>query len=369
MKKIMLFTNQDSHLVAHLMPILQEALARGYDVTVLTNVSEHREKLVSLGIKIIHLPLNRKSLNLFTEAQLLVMLFKIIQQNRPDILHTFTVKPVIYGTIVAYVCRVPKVINTFLGMGYLFMSENPLVILLRKMLCKILEFISKRKEIIYVTQNKDDAKLLLDLKLSQPQFIVHQCSVGVCVQHFYKMPYPEGEMIFALVARMIKDKGVREFIAAAQQLKQKGYRAAFWLVGAPDFDNRTSLTEAELQASVAAGIINYLGHQNDVRSIWEKAQVAVLPSYREGLSRVLLEAAACGRAIITTNAPGGREIVSDGETGLLVTPKNIPTLAAAMERLLINPAEAKYLADNVYRLVTTQYSEQTIARAMVDFYS
>ena len=368
MKKIILFSNDDAHFYNHLLPIALEAKQRGYTIRVLTNVINHQQKIEENGLSVIPVEIKRGNLNPFIELILLLKVIRIISQEKPDILHNFTIKPIIYGTIAGFFCKTSKIINNFLGMGYLFINNSFVPKTIRIFLAKILSFIGKYKNIIFIVQNEDDRKLLVDLNIAKEDKVINQCSVGIDSEQSDLLPEKKGAIIFALVARMLVDKGINEFIDAAKLLHKKGIEAEFWLVGSPDKSNAASVDEEILEEYHKQGFIKYLGYQNDIRKIWQDAHVAVLPSYREGLSRSLLEAGGYGRAIITTDAPGGRELIKDKINGLLVPLKDSRELATAMEKLVNDVELRKSLATTIRSDVLKNYDSKLIAQKIVSFY-
>ncbi len=367
-KTVMIITNEETHFYAHLLPIALAALAEGYQVSVVTAFSHHREKIETLGIKTISLPLNRKSLNPLQDALYVYRLSQIVKTHRPDILHLFTPKPILYGSLVGAVLRTPIVINTYVGMGTLYTNDRPLFKILRGLINTLFRKLSSHKKMLFMTQNADDTHLLRALKVAPPNRIFTQCSVGVDLDCYKQSPLPQGPLVFALISRMLQDKGVYEFVEAAKRLKQRGYGAEFWLVGSPDPGNRTSIPEEVLKQWDAEGHVKYLGYHKDMPALLQQIHVSVLPSYREGLSRSLLEAAACGRAIVTTDAPGGRDLITHEVNGLLVPPKDATALEQAMERLIENPHEVTTFADAIHAHVISTYEMGAIGRKMIAYY-
>lgn len=359
-KKIIFFTNADWHFYNHLLPIALEAKNRGYDVALLTKIDNYGTKIEKEGIRIIDLDITRGGMNPIKELITIFKLFFILLKEKPDILHNFTIKPILYGTIVNLFTGIPKLINSFLGMGYLFISQNILIRYLRMIYCNLLYLTSFIRKPLYIVQNKDDKLLLESLNISN---IKIQCCVGVDIKEYQQMPEPKGQIVFALVSRMLKDKGVLEFIEAAKELKD--LQAEFWLVGSPDTGNKASLTEEVLKSQK---YVKYLGQKKDIKSIWKKAHIAVLPSYREGLSRSLLEAGAIGRAIITTDAPGGRDLVNNKKDGLLIAAKDSTKLANAMRLLYDDKNLRAKLAKNMRKKIVEKYDAGYIAESVINIY-
>ncbi len=370
MKKIIYFTNSDWHFYAHLLPIALKAKSEGYEVKILTNISTFKEQIEKVAIEVIPINIKRNSLNPFTDLLLLYRIIKILGKEKPDILHNFTIKPIFYGSISNLFCPIPRIINNFTGMGIMFISNNFIIKLIRLTIVKLLTLITYYKQMLFIVQNTDDQTLLINLCNLAPTSVARQCSIGVDTTKFPALAEPPASpIIFALVARMIIDKGIYEFIDAAKILKQKGLDAEFWLVGEPDKKNGRSIKGNILKQYQTKGYIKYLGYQQNIEEIWKNAHVAVLPSYREGVSRSLLEAGAYGRAIITTDAPGGRELVQDKINGLLVAPKSTEDLVKAMELLILNPLLRKTLGAKMREEIFTKYDSEVLAEKMVKLYS
>ncbi len=366
--KIIIFSSEDWHFVAHLMPIALGAKKKGYEVKVITRVRAHGEQILSQGLDLIPIKLDRFSLNIFKELKTLAQLISIYKREKPEIVHNFGIKPILYGSLAAVYCKIPKVINTFLGMGFVFISEKMWVKALRIAFVQLLKLCMLKKDSLIIVQNKDDRELIIKTKIVESVKVFAQCSVGVDIKEFPLLAEPEGKLVFALVGRMIRDKGIAEFVAAAEIIKKKGLSAEFWLIGAPDPNNSRSIESEQLIEWESKKIIKWMGFCNDIKSIWEKAHIAVLPSYREGLSRSLLEAAAFGRALITTDAPGCRELVQHNVNGLLVQVKDAEKLAAAIEQMIINSNLRKSLALKARETVLQNYSEEVIVERMLRFY-
>ncbi|NRB11110.1 MAG: glycosyltransferase family 4 protein [Rickettsiaceae bacterium] len=368
-KKVIFFNNSDSQFHNHLLPLAIAAINKGYEVKVITTISKYKQQIEKHNIPIIPLTIKRGSINPFTELILLLKIIWIIQKEQPDILHNFTLKPILYGTIASLLCRTSKVINNFLGMGYLFINSNPIIKIIRFFYTKILQISGKFKDILYIAQNEDDRLLLSNLHVAKLDKIINQCSVGIDPKDFPDLQRKNNKkVIFVLMARMLVDKGVNEFIAAAKVLYRKNLKAEFWLVGEPDKQNKASIDEETLKHHHNQGYVKYLGFQSDIEKIWQKADVAVLPSYREGLSRTLLEAGAYGMAIITSNAPGGRELVTEQKNGILVPIKDAKALAKAMALLANNNDLRAKLAKNIRKYVLANYDAEQIAAKTIALY-
>lgn len=368
MKTILLFCNSDKHFYEHLKPIAIGAITKGYRVVLLTSVSKYQQQLEHLRITVIHSKMHRHSLNPVTECFTLLNTIMQIRNIRPDIIHNFTIKPILYGSIAGiFCCKSTKIINTFLGLGYLFTHNSISLRCIRRFTMLILKFISIARAMICNVQNADDKVLIQKALHSNKITIVKQCSVGIYSKEFRLLPHPEGKIVFAFVGRLLKDKGVIEFVEASRILHNHGVNASYWLVGDIDLEYRSSLTRQELSDIKSEGIVQVLGYR-DIFDIWKLAHVAVLPSYREGLSRSLLEAGAYGRAIITSDAPGGRELIINGVDGFLVKPRDVASLVNAMQILATNTRLRIAFAKQIRNKVIANYTDTVVVNKMLNLY-
>ena len=335
--RILYFVAEDWYFVSHRLALAQEALQRGYKVAVLCRVSKHKNVIESAGIEVIPLSIDRSDAGLLANALLFFRVLKIVQELGPVVLHNVAQKPILIGTLVGLMCRVPRIVNAFGGLGTLFSSFSIRSRFARACLSLFYRvlFLSKRTHMI--VQNNDDKSWIRDglgVPLTRLSLIR---GAGVDIDYYSPNPpmVAPSAPVITLVARMLRDKGVVEFCDAVRILKSRGVAARFWLVGAPDPLNPSSLTEPELLDFTKIGV-EYLGRSNDIKGIWQESDISVLPSYREGLPLSLLESAAMGKPIVTTDVPGCREVVDDGVNGFLVPPKDPKALADAIEKLAVD---------------------------------
>ncbi|MCA0370669.1 MAG: glycosyltransferase family 4 protein [Proteobacteria bacterium] len=368
-QRLLMLVGEEGHFRAHLLPIARAALARGFEVHVALSQDKDVRDLEPLGIKVYPVPLNRKSMNPLTEIKLLWAYVRLVGRLRPHVLHTFMMKPIVYGTFAGRLLGVGRIINTYLGLGTLFIHETLSMRLVRGCVSFYLRALSLGGRVLHVVQNDDDAASLIKSRVAPPAKIHVQCSVGVNVTEYPRTPEPSSPpLIFALVGRMLWDKGVREFVEAARLLNLPLTRAQFWLVGTPDPGSRHSVEEDTLRAWHEEGVIVYKGFQ-DTKTLWARAHVAVLPSYREGLSRALLEAGVSGRCLITADAPGGRSLVDDQKTGLLVPVQDAHSLSRAMAQVLEDEALRANLSAASRAFILTHYTDEICANRTVDLYT
>ncbi|EKE10097.1 MAG: hypothetical protein ACD_16C00079G0002 [uncultured bacterium] len=340
MKKILYFVVNDHYFCSHRLHLAKAAQAKGADIVVVTTVFKHGESIQKAGFKLIPLQSFHKSkVNLLKEAAVFKQLFSIFLKEQPDILHNIGMKPILYGGLVAKFTKVSKVVNLFPGLGFLFTHHTQKTRISRK----VVEFLFKKvlfknEKSIVIVQNADDQQYFQKTNLIDPKRLYLIRGSGVDTKAFPYSPEPKSpkEIRIAFVSRMLKDKGILELIEAIRLLKAKGVKARFLFYGDIDPQNPSSVQSSDLETWQKEGLIAYQGFCEDIHQVYRQAHLAVLPSYREGLPKSLLEAASCGRAIIATDVPGCREIVRPDINGLLVPSQNVPQLAGALEKLIEN---------------------------------
>lgn len=327
--------------------LLQDISSLGYEIHILAPNSKHYSKeykqLNDLGYKIHSLPLARTGTNPIEDIKTLYATYKAIRDIKPDIIFSYTIKPVIYGTLAAWYAKTPKRFVLLAGLGYTFQeaeSERKKPIL-KSIVYKLYKnSLSKSTKVFF--QNPDDYNLLKKMKIMSPSvpYVIVNGS-GVDTEQYKVSPFPKDlsdkiKPSFLLIARLLNDKGIKEYIAAAKIVKKKFPEAEFHLVGWID-ENPEAITQYQLDEWVSSDIVTYWGRLEDVRPAIDASSVYVLPSYREGTPRSVLEAMSMGRAIITTDAPGCRETVVEGFNGYLVPIKDSRKLADAMLNFIENP--------------------------------
>lgn len=340
-KKLLFVVNVDWFFMSHRLPIALEAMRQGYEVHIATGITGQKTAMAQHGLIVHPLDIDRSSANPIGGLRTFFQMVAVFRKVRPDVVHLVTVKPVLLGGIAARLVRVPAVVAAISGLGYIFLGRGWTSRMRRWLASLLYRLALGHSNITVIFQNADDrAALMAVTGLKANQAVLIRGS-GVDLAAIQATPLHAGVPVVILAARLIADKGVREFIEAARLLKRGGRAARCCLVGTPDPGNPSSLTEAELQACVAEGVIERWGHRFDMAQVLSEAHIVVLPSYREGLPKVLLEAAAAGRAVITTDVPGCRDAIEEGITGLLVPAQDPEKLAAAIVWLLDNPEECR----------------------------
>lgn len=332
--RLLIVINVDWFFLSHRLDIAKAAAATGWEVHVATAITKTPSALDGHGFIVHNIPIHRSSWN---PVGLLITILEFVKLYRtvgPQVVHLVTIKPVLLGGIAARLTRVPGVVFAVSGLGHVFVSRG-LIGRARKLMVQLLYKLAmnhKNKTVIF--QNDVDEAELKRLGCVAQTEIVRIAGSGFDVDGYKVSSLPSGAPVFLMASRLLRTKGVLDFAAAANQLREEGVSAEFWLVGAADPLNPDGLSEQEIEQLKSSTCLEVLGHREDVPDLMRSSAVVVLPSYYgEGLPKVLIEAAAAGRAVITTDSPGCRDAIEDRVTGLLVPQRDVGELANAMRTL------------------------------------
>ncbi|WP_335921488.1 glycosyltransferase family 4 protein [Shewanella chilikensis] len=330
--KILYIVNVDWFFISHRLPIAVEALKVGYEVHIACSVTDRAEFLEDLGFVVHPLNISRSGVGVISEVKSICQLFKLISNVKPQILHTITIKPVLYANLMARILKVPFRVSSISGLGYVFIASGLKSKSFRFMVSLLYRLALKKSNVV-IFQNQEDARVLrlMGAVESCQEALIR--GSGVDLTRFKVVPEPKNEFIVMLVARLLIDKGVVEFVEAAKILKLSHPEIKFVLVGDIDVNNPKSITDSQLEKWVEEGIIQFWGFSNNISETMSKSNVIVLPSYREGLPKSLIEAAASGRAVITTDVAGCRDAIEPNRTGLLVPVREVEPLVGAILNL------------------------------------
>lgn len=307
-------------------------------------------------------PMARAGTNPLSDAKALAALYRVMRKTKPDAVLPYTIKPVIYGTLAAWLARVPRRYALVTGLGYAFIGEKAGLL---KRIVHLLYGLALARATKVFFQNPDDDQLFQQLGILParvPSVVVN--GSGVDASAFAVAPLPAPPPSFLLIARLLGDKGVREYADAASMIRKAHPQVRFLLAGWID-ENPDTITQSELDGWIAQGTLDFLGKLADVRPAIADSTVYVLPSYREGTPRTVLEAMAMGRAIITTDAPGCRETVVDGGNGFLVPVKSVDALAEAMQRFIDDPELAVRMGQRSRRIAEDKYDVHKVNAVML----
>ena len=372
MKKFLLIAGFADSLINFRWDLICALQAKGLEVHVaapeISSSPTTLEKLRNNGVFAHDVPMQRTGTNPIEDFKTLIALRQLMQQVRPDYVMAYTIKPVIYGMLAAASTGVPNRAALITGLGYAFQDSEGSTKqnLIRRVTRQLYARALSAADLTFF-QNEDDQKLFTDLGIIRPgQNTVVVNGSGVNTEKFSPQPLPEGDEVhFLLIGRLLKDKGVREYVEAARRVKQQYPQAVFNLVGFLD-SNPSSVTQQELDQWVNEGTVKFWGKLSDVRPAINACHVFVLPSYREGTPRTVLEAMATARAIITTDAPGCRQTVENGYNGWLVPVQSAEKLAEAMERFLSEPALIQQMGQASLEIARNKYDVNIINDFMLN---
>lgn len=369
--KVVLFANTDWYLYNFRRSLALTLRDAGYDVLLISPHGPYGKRLQHLGLRWQAVPMERRSLNPVREFVVLCHIFRLFQRERPSLVHGFTIKSAVYGSLAARIARVPGRVNAVAGMGYVFVSGSTRARVLRPIVRTLLRLALGGRRARLILQNPDDVALFEQAGLVDVGQVRLIPGSGVdCSRFLAKEPGAVGNspLRVLLAARLLWDKGVAEYIAAARRLLAEGRSLQFLLAGDPDPGNPAAVSEETVREWVAEGIVEWLGHVDDMPALFVSADMVVLPSYREGLPKGLIEAAACALPLVTTDVPGCREVVTDGVDGLLVPARDSDALASAIARLQDDPEFAGRLGRAARAKALAEFDEKIVIERTMAVY-
>ena len=371
MKNIILFANTDWYLYNFRRSLALALKEQGYELLLISPPGPYGEKLRALGLRWEPVPMDRRSLNPLREARLLWWLVSLFRRERPALVHGFTIKCAVYGSLAARLAGVPARVNAVAGMGYVFTSNDPKARVLRPLVRALMHAALDGRNARLILQNPDDVDLFEQAGFVDAAHIRLIPGSGVDCTRFAARGLVRDAsrpLRVLLAARLLWDKGLAEFVAAVRQLQGEGRAIEFLLAGDPDPGNPAAVPEETVRGWVDEGVLQWLGHVDDMPALFGSVDMVVLPSYREGLPKGLIEAAACALPLVTTDVPGCREVVSDGVDGLLVPARDAAALAAAIARLHDDPTLAARLGTAARAKALAQFDERIVIEHTVAVY-
>ncbi|MBK7672447.1 MAG: glycosyltransferase family 4 protein [bacterium] len=362
--RLLFVVTEDWYFCSHRLTLGGAAREAGYDVAVATRVRDHGDQITARGLRLLPFPMTRRGANPLTELATLVRLVRLYRRERPDIVHHVALKPVVYGSLAARLAGVPVVVNAVAGTGWLFNATGGARRLLRPVMRRVLGAVLAGTQVI--VQNPDDAEVMAGIDLQHVHLIR---GAGVDTREFAPRDEAPGPIVVLLASRLLWTKGVGDFAVAARLLRERGVAVRCVLVGTPDPDNPDFVPEGAIRAWEAEGSLEWWGHRGNMADVFAAAHIVCLPSYYgEGVPKALIEAAACGRPIVTTDMPGCREIVRQRENGLLVPPRDPARLADALQELAGDADLRRRLGAEGRRRVESEFSEQQVIAATLAVY-
>jgi len=364
--RLLYVVSEDWYFLSHRLPMARAARDAGFEVHVATNVGDGAAAIKAERFILHPIPFARGRLSPRASLATIIALRRIHRVVAPAVTHHVSLQPTVLGLIAA-LGRPTACVNALTGLGYSFTSTTAKAKAVKLAIAALLRLLLDRESVINLVQNEDDRAALVALGVAKSRIALIPGS-GVDVVRLLPLPEPAGPPTAAFVGRLLDDKGIRTLVEAHRLLRARDMHSQLLIAGTPDPANPASVTQEEAASWNGQPGITWLGHVDDISGLWARAHIAVLPSRREGLPLSLLEAAACGRAMVATDVPGCRVIVIAGETGMLVPVDDAAALAAAMERLLGEPQLRAQFAAAARRLVVERFSAEIVGRQIVALY-
>jgi glycosyltransferase involved in cell wall biosynthesis len=369
--KLLFLVAEDWYFCSHRLPLAVAAAKAGYEVCIATRTNHHAEVITTAGLKLIPLHRMRRSgVNPFQELASFAELWCIYRREKPDLVHHVGLKPVAYGSLIAHLLGIRGIVNALAGLGFVFSSDRFAARVMRPVVKLVFSFFLKSRNSRVIVQNQDDFNFITQV-INIPSFnvrLIRGAGVDLCL--FREQPAPVQPPLVVLVARMLWDKGVGEFVEAATRIRSAGIKARFALVGIPDTENPTSVSERELRAWHESGNVEWWGYRADIPAVLAMASISCLPTfYGEGVPKALIEAMASSRAIVTTDIPGCRELVDQGRNGILVAPRDVSALSTALEMLIRDPERCNQMGIAGRQMVERSFSLNQVLKETLALYA
>jgi glycosyltransferase involved in cell wall biosynthesis len=364
--RIILFANTSWYLYNFRLALARALRERGDEVILLSPEDAYASRIKQEGFRWVSFPVNRRGVNPLAEVSTIIRLLRLYRREKPDLVHHFTVKCVLYGSLVSHLAGVKRIVNSLTGLGYVFIEGEGSRSGLRRIVKVLYRLLLRKTWVIF--QNSADEELFLKNRLVDENRKVLIKGSGVDIAQFSPFPEAGTTPLVILPARLLWDKGVGEFVEAVRKIKAEGINARFALVGDCDPDNPAGVPVTQIKQWEKEDDIEWWGWRDDMADVYRQAHIVCLPSYREGISKTLIEAAACGRPIITCDVPGCRDVVQNGLSGLLVPPRDIPALAGALKHLIQHPDERKSMGTLGRRIAEAEFSQEMILSQTISFY-
>jgi len=334
--KLLFIVNVDWFFISHRLPIALAAIKKGYEVHLACGITDRKNELESLGIIVHHLSITRSGTSLLKEFKVIKEMNAVVNNVSPDTVHLVTIKGAVYGGLVTRFRNIKTRVASISGLGFVFIDEGIKARIIRFVVTKLYRLALNSANTTVIFQNENDKQIFIKNKIIKPEQSLIIRGSGVDLATYNASPEPSGEKVIMFLARLLKDKGLIEFCEAAVSLKNSGFKGRFVLVGDIDLHNPNSITQSELDHYIKVGAVEHWGFSSKVAETIAKSHIMVLPSYREGLPKSLIEAAACGRVVITTDVPGCRDAITPNVTGILIPLKSSEAIADAILSLCKN---------------------------------
>lgn len=368
-KKILFIVNVDWFFISHRLPLALEALKKGYEVHLACGISDKKEYLEKLGIKVHPLNLSRSGTGIKGELKAFIEIFNVLKKVTPDIAHFVTIKPVLYGGIASRFFGGFRKVFAISGLGFVFVDQTLKAKIVRTIVKSMYKIALCGKNSHVIVQNPEDKKVILSFNVIEDKYITLIKGSGVDLEQcFYKISENNIPKV-VMASRLLKEKGVFEFAQAAKILENKNLKVEFELYGEIDEGNPNSLTKTDLEKISKITNFEIKGFSSDIKSVFQKSDIVVLPSYYgEGLPKVLIEAAACGRSIITTDMPGCIDTIIENKTGLFCKAKDAESLANQIEKLILDKDLRNSMGKEGRELAKKEFDIKKVVEKHFDIY-
>lgn len=367
-KRVLFLGNDTTYFLTHRLPLAKSALAAGYEVHVATPPADGIEIIRSHGLTYHPLQMSRWGGRPLQELRSLLSIYRLFRNLKPDLVHKVTIKPVIYGGLMARLTGVPAVISSVSGLGFIFLAQGFFAGIVREGVRVAYRLALAHPRSLVIFQNPDDREEFIKRGLVAADKTVIIKGSGVDVDLFTVTPEPQSAVTVIFPSRMLRDKGIEEFVEAAGMIRAKGVNARFALVGDTEPGNPASVPVSQLQNWHESGVVEWWGYRENMPHVLAQSHIVCLPSYREGVPKALIEAAACGRPIVTTDVPGCREIVRHGYNGLLVPARDSLSLMKALHTLILDPSLRKDFGAHGREMAVCEFSVDRVIRETLALY-
>lgn len=366
-KKILFIVSEDWYFLSHRLSLAKFAIEQGFEVELICNCNEDKKKIEYHGIRVIEWKLNRKSYSILSAIKSLIQLNKTLTNSKPDLIYAVAIKPVLFTSILAKIQKKENVIYAMGGLGFSFSSNKIRAKFLKNIFIKIFKFCVFRNQTL-ILQNNDDAKIFYDRDLSNKLKIEIIRGSGIDINKFkFSALEDTQDKKVILPSRMLWDKGISDFIECAKRIKEN-FNVKFILVGEPDDHNPESISRNILKSWQDNEIVEWWGHQQDMVKVYRQSTIVCLPSFREGLPKVLLEAGSIGRPLVSYDVPGCREVIINNENGLLVPFREIKHLSNAISKLLNDIELCKKFGLNGRKIIEDNFVDKIIFKKIANIW-
>lgn len=366
--RILFLITEDNYFWANRLILARKLRDLGTEVWVMTRVQSFGKELVREGFHVLPWQVSRKSLNPIREAFAFLQVLRAYREVAPDLVHHIALKPIVYGGLAARLRGETAAVNMIIGLGHAFLSRSIYMQILRQFLLSLLRLSLRNENSKTILQNRSNLEDILRAGAVKDNQCILIRGDGVNLERFSPRPEPDGVPVVILAGRLLWTKGVREFVQAAKLLRGRGISARFVLVGSTDDANPGSIPQAEVRSWVNSKLVEWWGHRDDMPDVFAQANLVCLPSYGEGAPNALMEAAACGRAVVASNVPGCRDVVRHGETGLLVAARNSADLAGALAKLIEDSDLRARMGERGRELAVREYSVDIVLNQTLSVY-